>query len=131
MVLDTAASDTGPAGERPLGADGMTNAEASELGVAASTTHDAASAVAGKEGMVSEKYHCTHTPRAAREKERRPGRPPPRSRGLGIWGYPSFFAPVSLSPPSGTADSTADRVAAAAVPVGTADSRTIEAEERG
>lgn len=58
MVLATA-SDTGPAGERPR-ADGTTNAETSELGVAASTTHDAASAVTGKEGMISEKY--LHTP---------------------------------------------------------------------
>ena len=46
------ASDTGPAAERPLGADGTTNADTSELGVAASATHDAASAVTGKEGMI-------------------------------------------------------------------------------
>lgn len=45
-------TDTGPAGERPLGADRTTNADTSELGVAASATHDAASAVTGKEGMI-------------------------------------------------------------------------------
>lgn len=59
-VLATAASDTEPAGERPLGAEGATNAETSELGVVASTAHAAASAVAGKEGIGVYESNTTH-----------------------------------------------------------------------
>lgn len=54
VVLAAAAEpDAGPAaaGERPVRGEGATNAETSELGVVASTTHDAASTVAGKEGI--------------------------------------------------------------------------------
>lgn len=55
VVLAAAAAepDAGPAaaGERPVRAEGATNAETSELGVVASTTHDAASTVTGKEGI--------------------------------------------------------------------------------
>lgn len=60
MVVLATPFDTGPSDVRPLGADGTTNAETSELGVAASTTHDVASAVTGKEGIFTEKYRCTH-----------------------------------------------------------------------
>lgn len=53
VVLATAAFDTGPAAvDRPLDDGGATNAETSKLGEAASTAHDAASAVAVKEGMM-------------------------------------------------------------------------------
>lgn len=56
MVVALAAaaeSDTGPTAERekPVRAEGAINAETSELGVVASITHDAASTVAGKEGI--------------------------------------------------------------------------------
>lgn len=87
MVLATT-SDTGPTGERPLGADGTTNAETSELGVAASATHDAASAVTGKEGIVSEKYHWTHAHLETWWKRMRmPGRGGPMVKQI-YMGYP-------------------------------------------